>query len=99
MKSVVVTLGSLVMIISASLLAHGENVVCTANETSIITESYKEIDLSELPSSISEYITENMEGALISKAFKDENGNFKVLVQLEGVELTQFFDAEGKPVE
>jgi len=99
MKTLVVTLASLTMVISGSLLANNSNGVLLESEQLVITEDYKEIELAELPASIIEYITENMEDGVISKAFKDTEGNFKVLVELEGTELTKFFDAQGNPVE
>jgi len=91
MKTLVVTLASLTMVISGSLLANNSNGVLLESEQLVITEDYKEIELAELP--------ENMEDGVISKAFKDTEGNFKVLVELEGTELTKFFDAQGNPVE
>lgn len=98
MKKLVLTVASLVMIASTPVMATTVNQEVQTETPQ--EDSFKEIPVTEIPEPIVSFVLEHYQGTKITKAFKDEKGQHKIIVSAEEKEdTTLLFDAKGLLVE
>ncbi len=86
----VLTLGSLATISATTPIFH-DGIMET-----VIAEEFTEIDLADLPSAISDAVAKDHPGATITKAFKNEEAQYKIEVAKEdGTAVVLHADADG----
>ncbi|WP_116694249.1 hypothetical protein [Marixanthomonas spongiae] len=60
-------------------------------------EDYKEIKASELPKPVLEAVAKEFEGATVSKAYKNEQGEYKLVLATAGMaQKTVYANAQGE---
>ncbi|ETN94606.1 hypothetical protein [Zhouia amylolytica] len=69
-----------------------------ANQSKIIKiaqEEYKEIEVSKLPTAVTDAVQKDFAGAKISKAYVNEKGEYKLEISKDGAEKTLYADKDG----
>lgn len=88
--SAAIVLGSL-----STYAAPSSNVTPVA-KTVTIADEYTEIKMEELPAAVTESLMKAYPEAIISKAYVNENSEYKLEVKVGDKEETLFADADGK---
>lgn len=93
-KSLIITF------ITAAIMATGQiNAQLSADniveeQTSI--DKYQEIKIGQLPRAVIKAVKTSFERAVIGKAFVNEDGHYKLLLQIDGMEKTVYANAKGE---
>ncbi|CAM3919426.1 MULTISPECIES: hypothetical protein [Flavobacterium] len=64
-------------------------------QITVAQEEYKELPVDKLPTAVKEAVKKDFEGAVITKAYINEDKEYKLELQLETVTQTVFIDANG----